>query len=77
MVHTAAMTATHGRLPCVHVVKIFGALLCTTSPYRMRDAEKTIVFTAEKAAVINTTLTMKGELHESMKSGRMSDPMDQ
>jgi hypothetical protein len=54
------ITAIHGRPLSVQVVKIFGALFCTASPYKMRDAEKMNVFAAEKVDVINTALTMEG-----------------
>jgi hypothetical protein len=60
IIHTETITAIHGRPLSVQVVKIFGALFCTASPYKMRDAEKMNVFAAEKVDVINTALTMEG-----------------
>jgi len=56
----AAVTATHGRPSLVEVAKIFGALFCTASPYKIRDAVNMNVFAAEKAAVSNTALTIEG-----------------
>ena len=66
IIHTETITATHGRPLSVQVVKIFGILFCTASPYKMRDAEKMNVFAAEKADVINTALTVEGRTARKM-----------
>ena len=66
IIHTETITAIHGRPLSVQVVKIFGALFCTASPYKTREAEKMSVFDAEKADVINTALTMEGRTSRKM-----------
>ena len=73
IIRTAARTAIHGKPSLLQVAKIFGALFCTASPYRTRDAVKMNVFAAENADTINTALTIEGRTAECMSIRLMAD----